>query len=295
MRADATQPARRDFLGLAAAAAATVTGCTGCGPGRPDSLAASSSDRGQARAVPSWLLSRPALASVVTSQKVAAGLARKRLYELVQPGQQPLTLAGAWPAVVFTSAASLVRAVQSGELPARTQAVLYDPEAWPYTPVSEQRDPVGATARAAAAAHAAGLQLIAAPGLDLTGALAPDRAVPRSQLFLELGLAARFAAHADVIELQAQSLERDAAGYASFVTAAARQARRARPGVGLVAGVSTNPPGGAVSSRQLVAAIRATEGVVDGYWLNIPAPGERCPDCSPMQPDLGIAALSAVL
>lgn len=293
MRADGTQPARRDFLGLVAAAA--VTGCTGPAAGRPDSLAASRSDRGQARAVPSWLLSRPALASVVTSQKVAAGLARKRLYELVQPGQQPLTLAGAWPAVVFTSAASLVRSVRSGELPARTQAVLYDPEAWPYTPASEQRDPVGATARAAAAAHAAGLQLIAAPGLDLTGVLAPGRAVPRSQLFLELGLAARFAAHADVIELQAQSLERDAAGYASFVTAAARQARRERPGVGLVAGVSTNPPGGAVSSRQLVAAIRATQDVVDGYWLNIPGPGERCPDCSQMQPDLGIAALSAVL
>ena len=304
------KPARREFLGLAAAAA-MVAGCAGRAselpgasqpgadpPGfRPPGFrrTGSASNRRQLRPAPSWLLARPALATVVANKKVAAGLARSLLYELVQPGQQPLALAGAWPAVVFTSAASLVAAVQSGTLPARTRAVLYDPEAWSYTPASEQRDPVTATARAAAAAHAAGLQLIAAPGLDLTTVLAPGRAAPRSQLFLELGLAAGFAAHADVLDIQAQSLERDAARYASFVTAAARQARRERPRVGLVAGLSTNPPGGAVSSKQLVAAIRATRPVVDGYWLNIPGPGERCPDCSAPQPDVGIAALAAVI
>lgn len=79
------------------------------------------------------------------------------------------------------------------------------------------------------------------------------------------------------------------------MTAAARQARREHPRVGLVAGLSTNPPGGAVSSKQLVAAIRATRPVVDGYWLNIPGAGERCPDCSRLQPDVGIAALAAVI
>jgi hypothetical protein len=312
MRAAAgTKPARREFLGLVAAAAATVAGCAGRasdlpGAGQPGASppgfspsgfrrTGSASNRRQLHPAPSWLLARPALASVVANKKVAAGLARSLLYELVQPGQQPLALAGAWPAVVFTSAASLVAAVQSGALPARTQAVLYDPEAWSYTPASEQRDPVVATGRAAAAAHAAGLQLIAAPGLDLTTVLAPGRATPRSELFLELGLAAGFAAHADVLDLQAQSLERDAAGYASFVTAAARQARREHPRVGLVAGLSTNPPGGAVSSKQLVAAIRATRPIVDGYWLNIPGPGERCPDCSRSQPDVGIAALATVI
>jgi hypothetical protein len=306
MRAAAgTRPARREFLGLVAAAAAAVAGCAACASELPAasppgaglsgfSPAGSASNRRQPRPAPAWLLARPALASVVANKKVAAGLARSLVYELVQPGQQPLALAGAWPALVFTSAASLIAAVRSGALPARTQAVLYDPEAWSYTPAGEQRDPVAATARAASAAHAAGLQLIAAPGLDLLTVLAPGRAEPRSQLFLELGLAAGFAAHADVLDLQAQSMERDAAEYASFVTAAARQARREHPRVGLVAGLSTNPPGGAVSSKQIVAAIRATRHVVDGYWLNIPGPGERCPGCSRLQPDVGIDALAAV-
>jgi hypothetical protein len=309
------RPARRDFLGLVAAAAAAAAGCAAsapgpAAPGRGTARTGSGSTgpagsagsgpvsigtSGGRRSQPAWLLARPALASVVANQKVEAGLARSLLYELVQPGQQPLALAGARAAVVFTSAASLVTAVRSGALPAGTAAVLYDPEAWPYTPAGEQRDPVAATARAAAAAHAAGLQLIAAPGLDLTTVLAPGRTAPRSQLFLELGLAAAIAAHADVLDLQAQSMERDTAGYASFVTAAARQARREHPGVGLVAGLSTNPPGGAVRSGQLVAAIRATSGVVDGYWLNIPGPGDRCPGCQQAQPDVGIAALAAVL
>lgn len=287
--------ARREFLGLLAAAMATMTGCAASAPGRPGTAAGISGDPGRGQAVPSWLLSRSALASVAASRTVAAGLARTRVYELLQPGQQPLALADAWPAVIFTSVAGLVGAVRSGALPARTQAVLYDPEAWPYTPASEQCDPVAATATAAAAAHVAGLQLIAAPALDLTSVLAPGHTAARSQVFLELGLAARFAAHADVLALQAQSLERDAAGYASFVTAAAQQARHERPEVGLIAGLSTNPPGGPVSSQQIVAAIRATQHLVDGYWLNIPAPGDRCPACRQAQPYLGIAALSAVL
>jgi hypothetical protein len=287
--------ARRDVLGLAAAASALVTGCAASAPG----LAAAAGPAGPAadgtRRRPGWLLTRSALAHVAVNQPVAAELVRAGVYELLRPGQRPLALPGAVPAVAFTSAAALVRAVHAGALPAGTRAVLYDPEVWPFTPVREQRDPAGAAGRAATAAHAAGLQLIAAPALNLTSVLAPGRQAPRAELFLELGLAGRMAAHADMVELQAQSLERDAAGYASFVGSAARQARQARPRVGVLAGLSTNPPGGAVDAAQLVAAIRATRHIADGYWLNIPGPGPRCPTCNPAQPDTGIAALMAVL
>jgi hypothetical protein len=173
--------------------------------------------------------------------------------------------------------------------------VVYDPEAWTLTPRGEQLDPAGAAARAAAAARARGLQFIAAPALNLTTVLAPGSSLPRWQSFLELGLAARFAEHADVLELQAQSLERDAASFANFVAAAAHQARRVSPGTALLAGVSTNPPGAGVDAAQLVAAIRSVRGLVDGFWLNVPRPGVRCPTCNPARPDIAVQTLLEVL
>jgi hypothetical protein len=291
----ASQLSRRRCLRLLAATAPLlVTACAGSsagparsGPGRPAT--------GRNRAAPAWLLTRQALAQVVANDVVAAGLSRLRVYELLQPGQQPASLAGALPAVTFASAAALATAVGQQALPAGTQAVVYDPEAWEFTPPEEQHDPVAATATAARAAHAHGLQLIAAPALNLTTVLAPGGLGSRQQLFLQLGLAGGVARHADVIEIQAQSLERDAGGYASFVAAAAAQARAANPAVGVLAGVSTNPPGQPVDSSQLIAAIGASRPDVDGFWLNIPGAGPRCPTCNPMRPDIGIQTLQAVL
>jgi hypothetical protein len=285
---------RRQCLRWLAASAAPVviSGCAGANgrPARPD---AARDD--QAGAIPSWLLARSALAQVAGNSAVVAGLSRARVYELLQPGQQPTSLAGAVPAVIFASAAQLAEVVERGGLPAGTRAVVYDPEVWQFTPVSEQLDPVTATKQAASAAHAHGLQLIVAPSLNLTTVLAPGGTGSRQQLFLQMGLAASLASLADVVEIQAQSLERDTAGYARFVAAAAAQARSTNPQVGVLAGVSTNPPGEQVDRAQLVAAIRACRAVVDGFWLNIPAAGPRCPTCNPPRPDLGIQTLQAVL
>ena len=55
----------------------------------------------------------------------------------------------------------------------------------------------------------------------------------------------------DVVELQAQSLERGTSTYATFVRDAAAQARAANPRVAILAGLSTNPPGAEVTSQQL--------------------------------------------
>jgi hypothetical protein len=295
---------RRRFLALLAAPAVTscAAGAATSGPARDASTGilgprgfGPGGRNGSPVRAPDWLLARSALADVASNDAVAAGLARTRVYELVQPGQQPLGLAGALPAVVFSSADMLIDAVGAGNVPARTQAVVYDPEAWALTPLSEQLDPAGAVARAAAAARGRGLQFIAAPALNLTTVLAPGSLLPRWQSFLELGLAGRIAEHADVLEFQAQSLERDAASYAGFVAAAAHQARRANPGAALLAGVSTNPPGAAVDAGQLVAAIRSVAGLVDGYWLNVPRPGVRCPTCNPARPDIAVETLLEVL
>jgi hypothetical protein len=75
---------------------------------------------------------------------------------------------------------------------------------------------------------------------------------------------------------------------------AARQARAANPRVTILAGLSTNPPGAEVTSQQLTAAIRATSGVVSGYWLNIPGRGPRCPTCNAPRPDLARQLLGAL-
>jgi hypothetical protein len=291
---------RRRSLGILAAAAPALL--TGCGAGAAGTVRGTGSLRparpsrpGSAAGVPAWLLASAALAQLAANRKVAQRLSQERVYELVQPGRQPLALAGALPAVIFTSAAQLAGAVRAGALPERTQAVIYDPEAWSFTPAAERRDPVSAAARAARAAHAHGLQFIVAPALNLTTVLAPGSRQARSRLFLQLELAARLAGHADVIEFQAQSLERDAGDFEAFVTDAASQARQANPHIGLLAGVSTNPPGGPVDSGQLVAAIRACQPVVDGFWLNVPRQGPRCLTCGQARPDIGISALLAVL
>jgi hypothetical protein len=284
---------RRCLRALALAAPVLIAGCATGKTGTGGTSGGTAP--GPAGPAPAWLLARSALAQVAQDDDVAAGLSRARVYELLQPGQQPLSLAGALPAVIFASAAELADVVGRGGLPAGTRAVVYDPEAWPFTPRSEQLDPAAAAKQAAGAAHAQGLQLVVAPALNLTTVLAPGAAGPRSETFLQLGLAASLARFADVLEFQAQSLERDAGTYAHFVAAAAAQARGSRPGVGVLAGVSTNPPGEPVTSAELVAAIQASRASVDGYWLNIPGVGPRCPTCNPPRPDIGIQTLQAVL
>ena len=242
-----------------------------------------------------WLLTRAALAQLSTDPVVRAGLQRSPVDEILQPGQVPLpgldaTIVGAFPAV-----AALEAALAGHRLPAGTRAVLYDPEVWSFTPAAEQRDPVQAATTAAALAHAHGLQLIVAPALNLTTVLAPGSSAPRWQRFLDLQLAARIARITDVLDLQAQSLERSPASYANFVREAAAQARSANPGVTVLAGLSANPPGPAVDSQQLTSAILASWPAVDGYWLNLPGRGPQCPTCNPARPAVGIGALRAVI
>ena len=243
-----------------------------------------------ARGALAWLLTRAALLQVIEDNQVKELLNGSPLYELLQPGQQPLAGIAANSVITFSSAVALQRAVEGGQIPAGTYGVLYDPEAWSYTPTAEQRDPVAAAAKAAAVAHAHGLRFVVAPALNLATLLAPGSG-SRWQAFLKLGLIGQLAKVADVVEFQAQSLERDTATYASFVSAAASQATAAHPGVTLLAGLSTNPPGAAVTTEHLLSAIQATRSVVDGYWLNVPGQGPRCPTCNAPRPDIAIQTL----
>jgi hypothetical protein len=64
-----------------------------------------------------------------------------------------------------------------------------------------------------------------------------------------------------------------------------------KPGISVLAGLSTNPTGAPVDSQHLTAAIDATRSAVTGYWLNIPGQGARCPTCNPARPDIAIQVL----
>jgi len=287
-----TPPRRRRQAGLLAVI--PILWLAGCAPASaPDphsvSPAATSGSRLE------WMATRWALSQLMADPEVEAGLRGALIYEILQPGQQPRTGPGAVPTVTFSAAGTLASAVTRRQLPAGTRAVLYDPEAWAFTPAADQRDPAGAAARAARVARARHLKIIIAPALNLTTVLRPGGARPRWRQFLDLRLPAEFARHADILEIQAQSLERDTRVYADFVTAAAEQARAANPRVIVLAGLSTNPPGAPVDSQQLVAAIQATRRSVNGYWLNIPGPGPRCPTCNPARPHVGVMTLRAVL
>lgn len=243
---------------------------------------------------PAWLLTRSALSQLIANPAARARLQGALVYEILQPGQPPLAGITARPVVTFASATALEDAVTGGQLPTGTYGVLYDPEAWSFTPVTEQRDPVQAATRAAVVAHAHGLRLIVSPALNLTTVLAPGSYQPRWRAFLDLNLVARLARVADIVELQAQSLERDTATYATFVQAATSQASAASPRIIVLAGLSTNPPGAPVDSQHLTAAIQATRSMVAGYWLNIPGRGPRCPTCNAARPDIAIQTLQSL-
>ena len=283
----------------AAAVVGVLAGCSGGGPTRlpspPPLQVTSAFTPAPAPGSVTWLLTRPALAQMLSDRAARARLQHSHVYELLQPGQQPLGGVHTPLVITFPSVGELRSALAGHTLPAGTRAVLYDPEAWSFTPPDEQRDPVRAAEQAAALAHAHGLKLIVAPALNLTTVMDPGGSRSRWRSYLDLGLARSMARVADVVELQAQSLERSQSTYAAFVRQAAAQARSANPRVTVLAGLSTNPPGAPVASGQLTAAFQATRPAVDGYWLNIPGPGARCPTCNAARPDIGVKVLTTTL
>jgi hypothetical protein len=271
-------------IALAAGAVYVLATCGGNSRRSPTTTVAGSS---------AWLLTSSALAQLAANPTVKTKLQRWRVYEILRD-EQPQPGFNANSVVAFPSAAALRRRVRSGELPPGTYAVLYDGEAWPFTPVEEQSNPVGAARRAAQVAHAHGLRVIVTPSLGLIRVLRPETQEPLWRGFLRLNLAGRMARTADFFELQSQSLERNTATYSKFVRTAASQARAANPQVKVLAGLSTNPAGPAVTVQQLTDAIQATRSIVDGYWLNIPSPGAYCRRCSRQRSDIGIQTLLAL-
>lgn len=197
-----------------------------------------------------------------------------------------------WHAARAHSAPNL-EALQRAADDSTVSALLYDGEAWEMTPPEEQHDPAAAACHAASIAHAHGDILIATPAIDLMRILDPGeaRGGRRFEAFTESGLAGRIARCADVYEIQAQGAERDTGKFRRFVEAEAKQARAANPQIVVLAGISTNPTGQRVTVEELFQAVQAVRGVVNGFWLNIPAGGKYCPTCGQPQPQVAVELL----
>ena len=148
------------------------------------------------------------------------------------------------------------------------QAVLYDPEAWQATPADEQRDPEAAMRRFAGLAHSLGYEVIITPGLTLAGVQGSP--CPRigdespQDTYLRCDIAGTAARYADVVEVQAQTLQGDQDAYRDFVAAAASDARAANPDVKVISGLRVRDD---ASIDEEERAWVATVDVVDGYYL----------------------------
>jgi hypothetical protein len=171
--------------------------------------------------------------------------------------------------------------------------VLYDLEAWDLTPRRERRDPSKYAQRAAEFLRGTAVILAVAPSLSLAIELAP-RARSPEQAYLEARLVEGLAPWCQIFHIQSQRLERSPLRFARFVTEAAYRARSINPTLHVTAGLSTNPPGAPITLEHLRACVELTQNVVDGYWLNIPRPGRRCPHCNPENPSLAGGLLAAL-
>jgi hypothetical protein len=239
------------------------------------------------------LFAGPAIAALASDADAARLLADSRPFLMAS---RPLReVPPNWNAVHILSCKSLgeiQNALAPGVLDPSVRGILYDYEKWTFTPEDEQRNPALFVKQAADAVHAHGLLFFTAPAVDLVPVLAPgsDRS-QQDETYLRLGLAADAARYADVFDIQAQRFERDATRYARFVRQAAAQAKRANPHVVLLAGISTQPSGQYVTADDILGAINATHGIVDGYWFNIPKPSAYSPRVTEYRPDIAVEVL----
>ncbi|QBD77042.1 hypothetical protein EPA93_13925 [Ktedonosporobacter rubrisoli] len=189
----------------------------------------------------------------------------------------------------FTSYMALQAAFAAHSIPSSVQAIVYDNEAWQFTPVEEQQHFALFVQKVADLVHSHHMLLIATPATDLTRVLDPGGKGSTYSRFVSLNIIKAAAQYADAVEIQAQGAEADLSAYTHFVSVATTQAKTANSRIVVLAGLSTNPNGQRISAQQLYAAFQATSSVVSGYWLNIPGnQGGYCPTCGTPQPQVAI-------
>lgn len=271
--------------------------CSASSPSPAPTTAATStaSGSGTASTALTWVINRAALADLGS-----AGMSNSQLSELFNNahtyivGSASGTAESANISAWISPQTITVTDLRPAGFSRGAAAVLYDVEDWALTPAAQQRNPAEYEAAGHRLARARGVVFIAAPAMDLVRVLDPSGPGTVAQRFLSLGLIGQAARNADIVDIQAQGLE-GSSQYTSFVTAAAAQAKAANPDVKVLAGLSTNPAGRAISAAVLAQDAESVRGAVDGYWLNIPSSGTACPTCGTARPQVAVPWLEQLL
>jgi hypothetical protein len=246
-------------------------------------------------AKPYWLLEKFSVPVLL-----GAGLSQAMLQEYFNNPQTFVIVRSADPSkysllpaatyvMSFADYQRMMNAISSGSIPSYVKLLLYDNEKWPSTPAAQQQQPFTYEAEAETVAHQHGLGLIFTPAANLSTVLSPAYSnETKYDGYTSLGIASQGAAHADVLEIQAQQDE-GTSGFDSFVSSTVNQAQAANPHALVMVGLTTSAPRLAITPQILLSDYAATRSLVSGYWLNIPG-GQG----GPHNPQVGVAFLQAL-
>jgi len=227
-----------------------------------------------------WLLAESHFDQVVSVPAVRALFDRGVTYEPITPRQHPSTLVPVIPTADFHSEQLLATSVNDNTLAPGVRAIIYDNERFANTPLVEQQHIRHYTDLAASVAAKHGLQ-------SICDFIQPDRLPPGTRT------PANEVPPCSIVGLNTvQQSERSPSRYKAVVAKEVAIIRKVNPKVPIIAGLSSNPRGAPVSASELTADMKATAGLVNGYWLNVPAPGVGCPQCHAPNPAVMATALS---
>ena len=179
---------------------------------------------------------------------------------------------GATRGVTTASYAAFEAMIEADAIDPAVTVAMYDIERWNATPLEEQQHPVDFIRRFAALARSHGYLVMITPHPKLVAVegggcvQGPDESV--WDAYVRCDIAGQTAAVADIVETQAQVLQRTPVAYRRFVAATARQARSANPDVTFISGLSTSP-GYRATPEMLLRAARSVDGIVDGFYFSL--------------------------
>lgn len=204
----------------------------------------------------------PATANHLLNTPTAYGAGASLVRSPIQPGYATTPVLG------YTSYAQFNSDIQNGNISYPYQWVMYDPENWSSTPVSEQQNPIKYMTQFGRLAHANGLKVIMAPAQDLgtvSGSVIPrlsGESLPT--WFVRANIAGAGAAVSDVFDLQNESQTTNLTQYDSLFNSVAAQARAANARIQVFAEVST----ATATAQQMTAAAQSV--TANGYYVAAP-------------------------
>lgn len=229
-----------------------------------------------------WILAASHFAQVTANPAVQSLFRRGTVFEPIGPRQSPATALAVMPTEVFHSYRTLLQAIQQHTIAPNVRAILYDNERYPNTPKIEQANPLHYDRLVAALAQQH-------HWLSICDVVQPDRLSPR------LRTPAHEVPPCSIVGLNTvQQSERQAPLYAKLVRHWVAVIHAVRPHAPVVAGISANPAGAPVTAAMLSQAMWAVYPWVNGFWLNVPAPGVGCPHCRDPKPSTLASALQTL-